>query len=345
MATGSGLDAQLGVAEEITWGTPVTAARFPEFISESLSMTPEWLEPTALRVGQKHKRSSRVRQSRRSVGGDLVVEHATRGMGFFWRHALGSPVTSPAQQAATTAYRQAHVPGDYRGRGMTVQVGRPEPGSGTVKPFTYTGCKVTGWAFSVRDQEVPQLTLTVDGRDELTGPALAVASFVEGAAVFDFSQATLSLGGVASTADGLTVVTGGAAVATIIREMEVNGETPMATERFGLGNAGLKAEQIENGTPTITGSFGAEFSQDELYDAFANNETIPVVMTLTGAPITDGGGATDLLRITMPACKMKGASPQVGGPDIIEMTTEFEAYHDETHPPIEVLLISADTAL
>jgi len=79
MATGSGLDAQIGVAAESTWGTVATPTRFLEFVSESMNMTPEWLEPSALRAGQKHKRVKRVRQSRRAVGGDIVVEHATLG--------------------------------------------------------------------------------------------------------------------------------------------------------------------------------------------------------------------------------------------------------------------------
>lgn len=344
MGTGSGLDAQLGVGSETTWGTQATPTRFPEFISESLSMTPEWLEPSALRSGQKHKRAGRVRQSRRSVGGDIVLEHATLGMGLFWKHALGSPITSPEQLATSEAYRQVHVPGDYRGLGLTIQVGRPEPGSGAVIPFTYTGLKVSSWEFNLRDQEVPQLTLSMDGKDELTAPALAVASYLDGASVFDFSQATLRLGGTAETTNGICVVTGGQAVSTIINEITVGGETPMSTERFGLGNAGLKAEQIENDVPTITGSFGAEFNRAELYDAFANNTTQAIELELTGGPL-GASGHNDKLLITMPACKVKSASPQVGGADIVTMDTEFEAYHDEVNAPIQVLLISGDTSL
>lgn len=344
MATGSGLDAQLAIGVEAEWGTPVIPDRAYEFTDESLTMEPEWLEPTALRAGQKYKRANRVRQSRRTVSGDFTVEHATRGMGRLWRHALGSPVVSPQQLAASTAYQQAHRPGDFRGLGLTIQVGRPEPATGSIRPFTYEGCKVNSWEFSVRDQEIPTLALTVDGRNESTGTALAVASYLADTSVFDFSQATLKLGGTVSTVDGLTVVTGGAAASTIIREFSVAGEVPMATERFGLGNAGLKSEQLENDTPTITGSLGAEFNRADLYDAFANNTTQALEIVLTGEPIGDSGYNTSM-SIILPAIKIKSAAPNVGGPDIVEMDTGFEAYADEVNPVIQVLLITDESTL
>jgi hypothetical protein len=344
MATGSGLDAQLGVAPEVTWGAAATPTRFPEFVSESMAMSPSWLEPSSIRAGQKYKRGRRVRQSRRTVGGDIVLEHATLGMGLFWKHALASSLASPTQLEATTAYQQIHTPGDHRGLGLTVQIGRPEPGSGLVKPFTYSGCKVLSWEFQLRDQETPQFSLTLDGKDEIVTTPLVVPSFLAGASVFDFSQATLRLGGSTATNSGLATVTGGAAVATIINEITIAGEAPMASERFGLGNAGLKAEQIENDIPTVTGSLGAEFNQAELYDAFAGNYTQAIELEMVGAPIGDSG-YNEKLVITMPACKIKSAAPQVGGPDIVTMSSDFEAYDDESNAPIQVVLVSGDTAL
>src|SRR4029077_755385 len=133
---------------------------------------------------------------------------------------------------------------------------------------------------------------------------------------------------------GKTTITGGVPATTIITSMTVHGATPMASERFGLGNAGLKGQQIENDIPTITGSFAAEFNKTELYDAFANNATTAVQMLLTGAAI-GAAGSTETLEITMPACKFTAASPQVSGPDLVQMTTEFEAYSDHFNRVIQ----------
>lgn len=344
MATGSGLDAQLGIGMETTWGNVVTPDRFYEMVSESMTMSPSWLEPSALRAGTKYKRAGRVRQSRRTIGGDIVIEHATKGMGRLWKLALASPVTSPAQIGATTAYEQVHKPGDFRGLGATVQIGRPEPGSGVVQPFTFRGCKVTGWELAIRDQDVPQLTLTFDGRDESVAVALASPSYIAGASVFDFSQATLRLGGTAALAAGKTTITGGTAAATIINEITISGAAPMATERFGLGNAGLKGEQLENDIPTITGSLGAEFNRAELYDNFSANATQAIEVEMIGSAI-GASGQNDRLTITLPACKYKSAAPNVGGPDIVSMSTDFEAYSDEVNPVIQVRLVSGETSL
>jgi hypothetical protein len=344
MPTGSGLDSQVGVGVESVWGTPVTPDRFYEFNSEGLTMEPSWLEPSALRSGVKYKRENRVRQSRRTVSGDLVIEHATRGMGRLWKHALGSALSAYTQIAAGPAYAGNFTPGDFRGLGLTIQVGRPEPGTGTVRAYTYAGCKCTGWEFSVRDEEVPTLSLTFDGRSESTATGLAVASYLASSGVFDFSQATLKLGGTATTATGRTTIAGGTAISTIVREFSISGEVPMATERFGLGNAGLKSEPLENDTPTITGSLGAEFNQAELYAAFANNTTTAMEMRLTG-PVITPSAEFETLEIICPAVKMKSAAPNVGGPDIVEMSTDFEAYSDGTNPTIQVRIITPETTI
>lgn len=343
MATGAGLDAQLGIAQETTWGTPVTVTRFLEFNSETLKRDVTWLEPTGLRVGTKYPRAGRVRQARRAISGDFDLEWATKGMGPLVKHMLGNLV-GPTQIASTTAYKQIATPGDFRGLGLTVQVGRPEPATGTVRPFTYEGCKVSKWEFSVKDNAVPTLKVTVDGQDELTATALATATYLTGATVFDFSQATLKLGGTASTASGETSVSGGVAVATILKDITITGSSPKATDRFGIGNAGLKSEQLENATPTITGKISAEFGKTELYDVFTGNTTIAMELDLTGSQIGVSGN-NFLLSFIMPAVKLKAAPPQVSGPGIVMMSTDFEAYSDEINPVIQIKIQSDETTL
>lgn len=345
MATGSGLDAQLMFKAETTWGTAVTVDKAVEFDSEDLKFEPTWLEPVGLRVGTKFKRVSRVRRPRQTVPGSVTLEWATKNMGTPVKHMTGSALTAPVQIGATTAYKQCHIPGDFRGLGLTIQVGRPEPSTGTVRPHTYAGCKVIGWEFSLNDNAIPTLKLTVNGRSESTATALAAATFATGATVFDFSQAVLKLGGTASTGSGETSISGGTAVAAVVRAFTLTVATPMATERFGIGNAGLKAEQLENATPTITGKLEAEFAKTELYDVFQANTTTALELVLTGSAITGGAGNNYLLSFVIPAIKLKTAAPAVSGPDIVQMSTDFEGYSDETNPVYQVKIVSDETAL
>jgi hypothetical protein len=343
MSTGTGLDGQLGVKAETTWGTPVTVDRFFEFNSETLEEVLGWLEPTGIRAGQKYKRGARARVARRGTAGQVTMEHATRGMALWWKHALGSAITAPTQIETTAAYKSIITPGDFRGLGLTVQVGRPEAGTGTVRPFTYSGCKVSGWTISVTDNAIPTLQLTLDGREESTTAPLAAATYLDGTTVFDFSQASLRLGGTVATASGETTISGGTAVATVVREFNVSGTVPMANERYGLGNAGRKSQQLENGTPTVTGSLAAEFSKEELYDVYKAGDAVPLEFVLLGDVIEDEYQAE--LSIILPEVKFKKAAPQVSGPDVVQMTTDIEAYSNEEDPVIQVRLISTDTTL
>lgn len=342
MATGSGLDAQFGFGPETTWSTAVTPTKFIEFNSENLVFTPTWLEPTGLRVGTKYKRGARVRQARKTASGDIQFELATRGLGVLFKHMTGSALSAPTIIGATTAYQTNFVPGDYRGLGLTLQVGRPEPSTGTVRPFTYKGMKVISWELTVKDGAVPELKLMFDGRQEDTAIALTAASYATGASVFDFSQATLKLGGTASTTTGYTTIAGGVAVATVVREFHLKSDAPMDVQRFGLGNAGLKSEPLENATPVVTGSLVAEFNKAELYDPFQANTTQSLQFTLTGALI--GASANnDTFDITVPAMKLKKASPNVAGPAVVQMSSDFECYSDEVNPVYQVMTKSADS--
>ncbi|MEV4173980.1 phage tail tube protein [Nonomuraea sp. NPDC049709] len=343
MPTGSGLDAQIGFAAESVVGTAVTVTRFLEFNKESLAWKPTFVEPTGLRAGKKFKRASRLVQSRQTVEGSIELEWPTRGIGLIVAHMLGSAAT-PQQIAATSAYSQIHVPGGFVGKSLTIQAGRPEP-SGTVRPHTFRGCKIKSWEIKLAADGILTLSLEVDGWDEATATALATASYVTGSEVYSFQQGTLKLGGTASTASGEMSVAGGTAVSTVIKELSIKGETPMATERYGIGQSGVKKEQLENDFPKITGSLSAEFNRTELYDLLKSNTTFAFDFALTGSAIPSGGGNTNLVSFILPACKLKEAAPSVEGPDIVQMTSAFEGYDDETNAPLQVKIVSADTTL
>ena len=338
MTTGTGLDAQAGYKLETTTGTEVTVDKFPEFDSEGLEFDPGFIEPTGLRVGVKFKRGSRLVQSRKMVTGDVKLQHATRIMGALWKVALGSSVTTPTVIAGS-AYKQIHQTGDLLGKSLTLQIGRPESG-GTVRAHTFRGCKVTSWEFSCSDNETANLSLSFDGWDEATATALASASYVS-SEVFNFSQATtFTLG---ATIAGTTELTysGGTAVATIVRGVSFKGENPMATERFGLGNAGVKKEQLENDIPTITGTLDIEYSKTEWYDPFKANTAQSLVLKFEGSIIS--GSDKNTLEFVIPQMRIKKVTPKVDGPDIVKASVEFEVYSNETQNPFQVKLISADS--
>lgn len=342
MATGSGLDAQFMVAQETTWGTPVTVTRGYEILTESLNQDITYVDSNGLRVGTTFKRSARTKQARFSVGGDVELEVPTLGAGLLAKNMLGSSVTTPTLIAGT-AYKQIHTPVGMAGLGLTCQVGRPEPTSPyTVRPFTYEGVKITKWDLSLKDGGLATLKLSVDGQQELTATALATASFLAGTQVYPFLQSTIKLGGTAATASGETTITGGTTLATVAKSITISGNNALATDRFGIGNAGQKREQLQNGIQTITVKLDTEFSKAELYDLYVAGTPTPIQFDLTGAVI--GGGNNFLFSVILPSCFLKKAPPAVNGPDIVQMSTDWEVEWDETNPPIQIKIVSTESS-
>jgi hypothetical protein len=356
----SGLSGQIGAAIETTYGTPVTVTRFYEFLSETLQFVPAFLDGQGLKAGQAYNRATRTVVSQFDVNGDLTMEHTSGeattavadSMGFWWKYALGSSVTTPVVVLGT-AFKQVHTPGSKAGQFITVQAGRPQISGVTVQPFTYTGVKVTDWEFSCSDNQIAQLKVTFDGQTELTSTGLAAASYPTPNGLFSFTNATaMTLGGTASTASGETTVASGVSVASRVSGITITGSTPMKVDRYGLGNAGLKGEPIENAIPTITGTLSTEFfSRTELYDVFRANTTQPLQIDFTkfDSAGNDANGVAAgpnpyRLSFIMPAVRFKTGSVNVSGPDVIAQSIGFQAYDDGTNPVIQVKIVSKEAS-
>jgi hypothetical protein len=356
----SGLSGQVGAVAESTYGTPVTVTHFYEFLSENFQFVPAFLDGQGLKAGQAFNRATRTVVSQFDVNGDLTMEHTSGeaatavadSMGFWWKYALGSATTTPTLVLGT-AYQQIHVNGSKAGQFLTCQVGRPQISGTTVQPFTYTGVKVTDWEFSVSDNQIAQLKVTVDGQTELTSTGLAAASYPTPNGLFSFANAsTFTLGGTATTSSGVTSVASGVAVGSRVTGITITGSTPMKVDRYGLGNAGLKGEPIENAIPTITGTLTTEFfSRTELYDVFKANTTQPLQLDFTkfDSAGNDANGVAAgpnpyRLSFIMPSVRFKTGAVNIGGPDVIGQSIGFQAYDDgTTNPVIQVRLVSKES--
>lgn len=357
-AYGSGLSSQLMVKQETTVGTQVTPTLAYEYTSEGLDFDPGWQESQGLRAGQGYVSVGRVQQTAFGVSGDITMPHMDRGattgggMGLWWKHALGSTVTAGTQIAASTAYKQIHTPGSKAGLALTAQVGRPQPDA-TVRPYAWRGMKISQWEFSCADQGLAQMKFTVDAWQEDFATALATASYPAGTEVFAFQHATnFKLGGTPTTAAGETTIASGVTVATVATGITLTGNTPLADSRRGLGNAGIKKEQIENAIPTIMGSLNGEFtSRAELYDVFKSGATTALQLDFSkfsangnDAAGVAAGASPFLLSFIFPAVKIKAASVHVDGPDILGQDITFQAYSNNVDPVIQVKLVEVANA-
>lgn len=328
MAERSGISAQLGIAAETTFGTFKTPTRFFPFTGENLVLTKEYIRSQGLRAGRLAQDKNLHLATTRTVGGDLSLEFFNQGMGLLLNLLHGETVT-PAQIGVTPAYKQTHKVGLVSpfGKSATIQVGRPGT-AGTVHPFSYLGCKLVSAEIAVEVGGVATLSLTVDGRDEVTGEALGAATYDTDALPFTFQQ--------------LEVKAAAAKLANC-RSITWKIECPQSTERYHLGNSGIKDEPIANELVAVTAEATLEFASLTDHDRFRNETVVKLETIGTGGKIDAGNDFKATL--TAPAAKQVSSSPTVGGPDIITTDVSFECLDNGTEAALAIELISTDTAL
>src|SRR5690348_7738865 len=116
MATGSGLDSQLGTKTETTVGTElVPVDHFWPFNDAELTFTPSYIEGSAITAGSRFKDVNLAGIARKAASGRIQIPIYMQKFGWWCQHLIGS-TAAPVQIGATTAYKQVHTPAGLRGK-------------------------------------------------------------------------------------------------------------------------------------------------------------------------------------------------------------------------------------
>jgi hypothetical protein len=327
MGSAVGLTTRLATAVESTYGTPITVDRFLEFDSESLERKNEIIRSNALGSGSLNlRRGSRSVVSARWGEGSIDMEVVTNGMGRLFRQFMGGTPTI-AQQGGTAAWLQTHTLGSILDKSLTIQKQLRDEADAVVGKFTFHGCKFPSAEFKIDKKGKLMLSLTVDAEDVDTSTAAASPSMVA-TKVFHYRQGALTVGGVA---------------AANVQTASVKVDRKMDTDRYHLGNAGVKAQPLINDFPEITGALSAEFAATTYYDLFAADTPAALVLSFVGDLIA--GAYYETLTITIPEIRLTGETPKVGGPSLIIASHPFEAQWDGSSANMVLAYTSTDTAL
>jgi len=300
MPLASGMAAQFGLAEESSYGTITTPNRFYELVSESIKAERERINSSAIRPGRRvlHRWAPGIVK----VSGEVELELPNRYMSVLLKHMFGS-----LNITGSGPYTHTATPGDLAGKSLTVQVGRPDIG-GTVRPFTYPGCKVSEWSIKASVNEYAQLSLSLVGRDETTATSLATASYPSDLSPFVFTHASLTV----------------ASSSFPVKEIEISGNNGLADDRRYLvgANSGLISEPLEAAVREYTGSFKADFTDLTAYNRFVNG-------TEAALELTFNAGASSQLVIT---CNVRfdGETPNVEGHELLELSQPFVCVHSSS---------------
>lgn len=328
MPHGSGLDAQLGIATETTYGTRATPNAFFGFESESLAVTPNFLESQPLMGGVMVQPANLMEEVTRTVEGSIEMLLMDRGIGKFLNLLHGNTVTPSTPSGATSAREWVHPIGltSPVGKSLTIQVARPAV-TGTLHPFDYVGCKITEATISIENDGAASLSVTIDGRDELTDKTLAVASWNMDARPLSFKKWSLELAGSPSTN---------------VQSLSFSIPLGMDTERFPLGSGGLKNQPLVNQVSEITGTAAMEFTDLASHNLLKSGP-VSLVAKAVGGEIEAGHNFETTIEI--PAAQLTSSQPQVGGPELVVPDLEFKAVWNGTDAPVTITQVNDDTAL
>lgn len=315
MAIGSGIGSSFGMATETTFNTGVTVSRFYEFTSESTNYNKNVSVGMGLRAGGLLPRSQRRVVTTFDATGAVVMDLPTRGLGLLLAHCTGS---FPSKAGSTFTFTLADTYGDS----FTAQVGVPQYG-GTVTPKTLSGCKISSFEIAAANGAITQGTFNIDAAGLTTATSLATPSYSATGSVFHFAQGAV-------TVDGSSVAN--------IKEFNLSVDNTIKTDRYNLGSAGAKSQQVINGFRKITGSVTAEFTDTTLLAKFLADTTTALSLTFTES-------AAQVLQITVSAVKFDAGTPVVSGPETIDVEFTFEAYDNGSDEPLTIVYTTADTTL
>lgn len=307
-----GLAAQFGMVDEATFGQSPTVNRFLEFNNETIAQTVERIDSSGLRAGRRVQRSTQWAPGKKNVTGDVEFEVQQQGMGLLLKHCLGTVTSSqPSAGSAPTVWEHKFVVGPLDGKSFTCQIGRGDVG-GTVRAFTYAGCKISKWDLSVAVDSSVLLKTTIDGISETTGVALATAAYSAQPFPLVWTGGTITLPGGA---------TGN------ISKFDLSGDNGQDVSRWFMGaSPATKKEQLESTLRAYSGSVDIEFTDLSAYNLFINGTMGQLTANFEGSNIS--GTYNYALEIVLPAIRFDGATPNVPGPGLITTTYPYVALDD-----------------
>lgn len=375
-AVASGLGTQIVAQDESTFGVApsLSGARSYEIKSETLELKKTTVQGEGLAAGRVYDRSKRRVLTNYDVTGAITLDLPTRQLAFWLSYMLGSwgqSLATPTLIGSSGVYQSIHqglggqqLTGGMLGHSFSVQKGVATADNGTVEPITEVGCKLSDWEIKCAVGQIAEMTLTLDGRNELAGPfpnggasasgdplnasTPALATFGVptsglGESLFHFREATLFTGFSYTYSGGsIARCTNNSFAAAEIKDIDIKHSVKYDNSRFFLGSAGFKAEQIENGFRSMTGTFTAEWQSSlAWYNAFAADTPTSLELTFVGPTVST---SQYLLDIIIPNIRLDGESPKVPGPAVVTQSVAFTGLDDESTCPIQIIYQSEDTA-
>lgn len=153
-------DAQIGFAEEATYGVRVAPTRFYPVHEPDLNYEVERLESEGVVAGADVIGTDQWNGGPITVGGDVGFELYQDFAGLLFKHMFGTVQTTGAGP-----YTHTFTPGSIDDLSLCIQLGIPPVLGAAVIPVEFVGCKITDWELACAADEIATLGLTFAARD------------------------------------------------------------------------------------------------------------------------------------------------------------------------------------
>lgn len=323
----SAMDHQLGVVDEVTYGTPPTVTKFFEYESENIQETYGRTEGDPLRVGSGFVRNDRFTPYIGGAAGTIQMTAMTKGFGFWLKHMMGQVATTgPAE---TTVYTHTGSESSFVGDSFACQVNRPFHPTGTNQAFTYSGGKIAKWTLSNSVEGNLLLDLDVDFQTWDTAVALAAASYPTGMEPFSWVGGFVTIGG--SNYD--------------VTEFSLEVDNGLDVDRRQIRANPLKKEPTAS-RREASFSISADFDSLTNRNRAASATRAGALAAVTGVwrgPTLLGSTLYPEFSVSMSAARFDEWSGATEGTDAIGQELSGVARYDGTTSPVAVTYKSADT--
>lgn len=333
-------DCSINVATESTYGTYAAGTRAFEFDEESFNFEPTRADGAGLKVSARTKLAYRSVDTVKAGAGSLTIPAMTKGMGILLSAALG---TQSVTLVAGSTYQHNYTLGDTPSS-LSIQKSVPRITSGTVDPYSFLGCMVSGWSFDGSNGDLPSFSFDFDIRNLDTAQAFAALTYpsLSTGSIYSFKDSAAMYAGTL-TVPTTTALATGATAATDVRDFKLEVNNNLTTDRFNIGGAGLKSKPTV-GMREISGSFTAEYEATTYRDDYLANTSRPLVVTYTSAEALSTGTST--LQFVLPDVKLRSAIPVANKGDLVTVEHNFVAYQTTSSAQaIYVSLRTSDTTI
>ena len=320
------LETQLGLKNEVTYGTAVTVDRFTEYNSEKIVANRSRIEYTGLRAGQRVQRSDRFVPINKGASGPIVLNPLSVGWGFWLVHMLGTVATGSTADSVTP---HTATIGSLVGDAFTAQANRFEAGTATNRAFTWEGGKVASWELANDVDGLLTATYNCDFEDEKTGTALASASYPSGGELFSWAGGAVTIAGTG------TPVTG----------VKIGCDNGQKLDRHHIRGTTLKRQPVENTQRMITWELTPDFETLVDYNRFVSNTAAGALATIVAtwtAPTLVGTATYPIIQVTIDNARFDAADPSVSGPEMLMNPMSGRGLFDGTDSAITIVYTTAD---